>query len=216
MIVSPKQRFVFVHNPKTAGTSIQQALTPYSNIVQRSIYQKMRFRLTRKSVFPDWRYRHYHKHMKASEAMRLIPEKVWDSFFTFGFVRNPFDRQVSLYLYTQRTSTTKSHKVVSKLDSFKEYVYALINEPLFQENRTVFQKTYFTDENGNTMVNFIGRYENLLKDIQFIERKIGILIDLPWELKSDRKPYRAYYDNETRRLVEEYVRPDLDEFDYDF
>ena len=216
MIVSPNKKFVFVHNPKTAGTSIEQVLEPYSNYYNRSVLEILRFRLNKYGILKNWKYMHYHKHLRADEALEFISRESWNSMFTFGFVRNPFDRQVSIYLYKKRTNTVMSHDLIAKLKDFKAYVHALVNEPELQRNRYVYQKNYFTDNNNNQIVNFVGKYENLSKDIDKISKAIGIKIDLPWELKSNRMHYREYYDEETRKIMEEYVKPDLDAYDYDF
>lgn len=217
MIVSNEKKFIFVHNPKTAGTSMESALSAYGNAFNRSNYQKIRFLMTRKNILPSWKYRHYHKHMKAFEARRFFSDQEWNSLFKFGFVRNPYDRMVSLYLFAKRHTSTRSHDLVSKMDTFQKFADSLISEERFQENREIFQKTYFQDEGREKfIVDFIGRFENINEDFPKILETIGISVKLGWELRSDRKDYREYYDSRTRKLIESYCEPDLDEFKYTF
>ncbi len=66
-------------------------------------------------------------------------------------------------------------------------------------------------------IDFIGRFENLEEDFQYICEKIGLSnIKLPHENITRHKHYTKYYNNETREIVAEIYAKDIKNFGYNF
>lgn len=152
-----------------------------------------------------------HKHAKAKEIRDYLGNKNYNNFFKFSIVRNPYDLQVSLYHYIKQSKGHRDYEVVNKL-SFKEFVEREIR------NKALKQSSFLTDEEGNLIVDYVGKTEDLQRSMNEICNKIGIdAVDLGHKNKSDRKSdYRSYYDDELKKEVYEYFKKDFENFAYDF
>ncbi len=88
MLISHDYKFIFIHIGKTGGTSIERALCEFLDVD---------FETTKKSQDGEW-----WKHIWARDMRECVGEKLWDGYFTFAIVRNPYDMILSLYsMYTQ-------------------------------------------------------------------------------------------------------------------
>jgi len=187
---------IFVHIPKTAGTSLKRSLG---------------FPVAGKSKGK------YRKHHTIPEMRAILPEKVWDRAFKFSIIRNPWDRMVSYYLFTKRKAFEKRGEV--DFPDFKSWLHeTLENEDLYQ---TIFmpQAAWLYDEQGQLMVDYVGRFENL--ETAYAEICAALKIDVPAELRhlnaSKRSgSYHDFYDADTKALVARVCAEDVERFDYKF
>ena len=65
-------------------------------------------------------------------------------------------------------------------------------------------------------MDYIGRYENLVRDFRELYNIIGFRGSLGHRRKSSRGDYREYFDCETRDIVRDIYSDDIDEFGYTF
>lgn len=220
MLISYKYKFIFIHNYKVAGSSISLALkdfalqNPTTNntlntlIEQQSILGYFLNKIANKrSIFPS-----FNSHDKAFEIKQKLPRNIWNDFFKFGFVRNPWDWQVSLYHFMLQDKNHFQHRLIKKMKSFEEYIEWRVNEDKH------LQKEFFTDEKDNLIVDYIGKLEYLGRDFHDVCKKIHIppKIKLPHINKSKHKSYRGYYNDYTRELIAKHFKEDIELFNYKF
>jgi hypothetical protein len=137
-------------------------------------------------------------------------EKNFRSYFSFAFVRNPWDWQVSLYTYALKNPSHFQHDFTNKLDGFPAYLdWRCAND-------IHFQKDFIYSQDGKLLVNFVGKYEHLDADFREVCGRIGISASLPRLNISKEKPYQKYYTPETVELVRKTFAPDIEAFGYDF
>jgi hypothetical protein len=108
----------------------------------------------------------------------------------------------------------------SNLD-FKDWVQKVYVEkaPEYVDEEIMFltQTEWLTDEKGQIMVDYIGKFEQLDETWSELCRRLNRLeTPLPHVKKSSRKNYQDYYDPETRDIVGEHFRDDVVNFDYSF
>ena len=203
MLLSRERGFAFIHIPKTAGMSVHRALAEVSPDAVRRIEE-----------MPATHDRQKQRHAFAQDLKRHLGEPAWQRLFTFAFVRNPWARMVSWYnMCRERPTTPFMWRVSREVASFAEFIELPDN---FLERTRFNQIDYVTDDDGQILVNFVGRYESLNRDFDWICKHIGVEVTLPHVNSTTRVDYREYYNPRSRRLVTERFRRDIDAFGYDF
>jgi len=188
MLISDSKEFIFFHLYKTAGTSFTQLIEPHSK-------------------------KHRNKHHKVMEYLQDNNRETYDKYFTFGFVRNPWDWQVSLYHYMLMDTQHFQHKLVSSFKSYEAYLDWRINEDCKP------QYTFFSengDEDSPLTLDFVGRFENLSEDVEFLKTTLGVTGELPHFVKSNHAPYKDYYNDKTRKMIADAYHKDISYFNYEF
>ena len=117
MLVSHTKQFIFIHIYKTAGTSVMDVIRPYARLVDRLAYTnrftikffKIVSRLLGLPYDGMKSFTGLRKHAKADEIREKLGEEMYDSYFKFVFVRNPFDFLVSLFFYIKQAKGNRNH-----------------------------------------------------------------------------------------------------------
>lgn len=208
MIISHSKKFIFVHNYKVAGTSVRNALKPYNNLSfwSSSFKDKIKFL---NGEYPKVYAKDFEHHVNTPKLKTQLDPEIFDSYFKFGFVRNPWDWQVSLYKFMLKRTQHHQHELIKSMKSFEEYIDWRVNE-----DRQLQQKFFYQD--GKCLVDFIGKMENLNEDFSKICKKVGVVSTLPRlnasRTKSDS--FLNYYDQRTIDLVDEAFKKDIELFGY--
>jgi sulfotransferase famil protein len=218
MPVIHSKRAIFVHIPKSAGTSISESFAKagchldfcgenlwphlYANPRNGEIVRLVRNAMPTSGIrkFPE-------QHLPASALRALVDDEVWSTYFKFTFVRNPWDLVVSTYTFLQQRNPDQP--TVLEAPDFAGFV---CNYPILSSDMT----TFFTDEHGHDLVDFIGRFETIETDFATVCARLGLAVELHHANRSDHLHYREFYDGQTRRIVERHFARDIDRFGYRF
>ena len=111
MLISHEHKFIFVHVYKVAGTSITKALECFAHKPNLILAFLRRLGINQSSH----EYSKLHTHSTAIEIKNNIPEQIFNTFFKFAFVRNPWDWQVSLYHYMLQNTAHRQHKLIKSM-----------------------------------------------------------------------------------------------------
>jgi hypothetical protein len=169
---------VFIHVPKTAGTSIERVLFPLTG---------------------------GHEGIRQYEHI--------DGAFKFAFVRNPFDRFVSCYF--AQNATIKSKK------GFIEYILNECSEGEYP-TKSVYSKhfkpmySFLINNDYQIGVDFVGSYENLQRDWEYVCDKLNVSHELPHFRKTQHRYYKYYYIPETWDIIGKLYSMDIDMFEYGY
>ena len=201
-MINHNQKYIFFHINKTGGTSVEHALG----------YTKKTANL--------WQGKHHTFKWYKRAARKKIG---FENYFKFTVVRNPWDRFLSLYKYRVKRGHPSFRRGVIPFKKWGKKIYNgcpnfckgfTLREPKLYVKP---QLNWITDANGNMVVDFICRFENFQEDFNAVCNKIGIPErTLPHVNKSKHKHYTEYYDDETREIVAEKYKKDIEYFGYEF
>lgn len=209
--------FVFVHIPRTGGSSIEYTLREFSHVpveVLQTTAQNGTQTLLTELGFQSATGRRW-KHLSADDLASAVDGEFWKQAFKFSIVRNPWDRMVSLYEFLGRKELDGTHTSTAGI-SFKEWLTRRYPQspPTHLTKRTQWQ--FLQDSGGSCAMDFVARFETLREDWGEITRRLSITKPLAHINFSQRRHYGEYYCSETKAIVEEYFEADILKFGYRF
>lgn len=207
-MISHRHRCVFVHIPKTGGTSIEDA-----------IWEKPRRTEDLWMGFVSPTHNKYQtgglQHLQARHIRTEVGEEIFRSYFKFAIVRNPWDKAVSQWRYLSQRRDLRDYLGVPANATLAHYLDTVAVSDHVQ---VMAQAEFVCDDDGQLMVDMLGRFETLEADARAIFARIGLPeAHLPHVTKSERAAdYRIYYDAGTRERVAELYARDIELFGYRF
>ena len=230
MIISHKHKFIFLKTVKTAGTSIEIALSKYCGpddiITPASPEDEITrselgypgpqncFSPIRKYDLQDifkWiregkKKLRFYNNMPAEKIKARIENDVWDSYYKFCFERNPWDRTISLYYWLNQS---ESRPTISKFINSEDI--------LFLKKRGY--NTYTIDR--KIVVDKICKFENIIEELETIRIQLGIpeKLDLPRaksRFRKDKRSYRDILNEDDRDRIAELFRDEINLFGYEW
>lgn len=205
-MISDRYNYIFVHIPKTGGSSIEQILlseegVDVSDRAREDLYwidsltEELKHRFALGKIDNElYSAQHY-----TIEMYKNKYKKKFDDYFKFTFVRNPWDQMVSEWKYF--------NKVLGQNLSLKESLTKFC----------IWGEHYREQVAFAIGCDFIGRFEKLQKDFEIVCETIGIRKrKLPHMNTGRHRHYTEYYDDETRAIVAEKYARDIEYFGYRF
>jgi hypothetical protein len=228
------KKCVFVHIPKNAGQSIEHVFLDLLNLKWETRAPLLLRHNDRPELGPPRL-----AHLKADEYVRYnyMTQEMYEEYFKFTFVRNPWTRMLSFYKFLG----------FNKKYDFKTFLMSKFKDDVFQNMHWFVgpQSSYIYTEEGELIVDFVGRFENFQSDFDQVCTNIGLpKILAPHVNKSKEKDtkfslkpkelaenifrgittkniakfdtYQEYYDQESIDLVAKLYKRDIELFNYDF
>ena len=203
--IFPESGIIYVHIPKTGGTSIRKLLVNLkNNDVLNNDKKKYYYceELKRRKISSI--------HGKARDYLEFIEQDLWSKSLKFASVRNPWDLMVSSYHWWLQNGNKFNRLKNMYLDiskmNFEEYLKSSYGANMINECVGNIED-WFLDKDKNLILDGLVRLEHFendfLKLIQKSNKKIYNFSDLPKENVTKRKEYQFYYNNHTSLLIEE-------------
>lgn len=188
-----RHRCVFIHVPKTGGLSVATALFGHEATSHRPV-----------SAF-----------IAADEAR-------FERYFSFGFVRNPFDRLYSAYRFLSGGGLTNEDARFAQATGlantpFPDFVVRALPRLEVRTWVHFLPQHTFLVHRGRLRVDHLGRFETLAQDFEQIRRRLDIeSASLPHVNPSadGRRPLEELFTPEAVRIVEKVYQKDLELFGY--
>lgn len=197
MIISHKHKFIYIKTPKTAGTSTELFLEQFCD--QGDIITPI---WPRES---NWNHRprnhaNFSSHIKPISIKNKIGKDIFDLYYKFCNVRNPWDRLVSNFFWFK-----KFNRHIT-FDKYCELSGHISMERYYQINNT-------------PIINGYIKYENLVEDTIHILNQIGIKISNIEQFPKSKimrksKEYRSFFNRKQIDIVATACKDEIDRFGY--
>ena len=146
------------------------------------------------------------------------------NYYRFAFVRNPWDRLVSWYSMIEHNKGKYRNKlwdyVICNSSNFEEFILKctdVIDDLDGTKSFAYNQVDYRLDSHGEFVMDFVGKYETFERDVEKVFMQLGVPnVKVPRLNQSQHKHYSQYYTQETKEIVAERFKKDIDMFAYTF
>jgi len=210
-LVSRKHNFIFVHIYRTGGNSVRKALgapAVGSAIDILKANEELGVHVNAKDL-----RQHYHN---------VGDDNFWETAYKFAVVRNPFSWLVSTYKYIVYSPGHNFNMMVKSM-TYMQFLEWYVNTAMtmdrpFGSNKYSTQYEFLYDDNGNRLVNYIGKVEQLGSALQRISKITGVPLQNGIPAINKTNPnlpgWKSYYNKQSVDFVNKHFEKDLETFNY--
>jgi|SaaInlV_165m_DNA_1040744.scaffolds.fasta_scaffold38728_1 chondroitin 4-sulfotransferase 11 len=188
-MISHKHQCVFVHIPKTGGTSLGKLLLGDLDAYEGKT------------------------HSPFSGPYLKFPQ-----YFKFSFVRNPWDRIVSYYHEKKCLNNVSFSDYIKMVrGDFPEKRRELSRRDPNVWKHARGYLNFWLPQKSIKHLDYIGKLESIQSDWETISKRLNINHPLIHARKTlDRSPYQDYYDGESKEIVRKLYEEDVQYFGYSY
>lgn len=202
MPISDKHKVIFIHIPKTGGTTIEKML---DIPVGKSSLFLSRYEAKNKPAYQHYTY---------EQLKDVIPAEKFNSYEKITFVRNPWDKLVSAYFWNKRGFQNFSDFVDFVESTFQRFsLDEIFKYPGYNKwfiSHILPQYLYV----GPDVT--VYKFENFQTELPKLLKKYNIEGNLRHDHKKDHQHYSKYYDDRTKDIVSKVYAKDISLFNYVF
>jgi hypothetical protein len=211
MMISRAKKFIYIHVDRTGGTTFSRAFKKYTHF-----QWSHRFHLLCLRTFGEMPKLQLLAEQTALELRGKLDQNIWEENYKFAMIRNPYEWMVSNYSYIRQYEAAWHHNLVAKM-TFVEFVDWRLGEAWKEIDPLGLNRglsAWFTDENGEVIIDYVGRFEHFEQEFNLFCERIGVSSTLPHLNKSKFKSVDKYYTTSTKAQVQEKFALDFKLFGY--
>lgn len=160
MVWDTKKNLLFIHVPKTGGTTVENYMKTIDKPILCNGYGRFK-----NIVFQHFNYKDY---------IKFFGNKRYKNFVKFSIVRNPYDRLISEY-YWSKPKLNIGYKSNKTFDYFLNEVEDIVTNKKYEltiyHNHFIPQYEFICDSSDNIMINKLFKFEEFEKIINFLNKK---------------------------------------------
>lgn len=187
------KHLLFIHVPKAAGVSITEKLKSYGAVTM-------------------------HAHLTAMELKETFPDR-YNGTYKFCVVRNTWQRLVSgfYHLLNVNRQSFGRRKRAKRQRFYLRYSVLGFDRWLREVGlETPSQLDYISDQDGVLVTDKICRFEHVQDDLHEIGEKFDFDFNIGWHNSTEHPTYRESFSDETRDMVFERYREEIEMFGYKY
>lgn len=167
MPISHRHKCIFVHIPKTGGSSIEKYLDiriRTKNLYRHSGHVKLQYN-------GMWYPLH---HLPATHIKKIYPA-LFKKYYKFSFVRNPYQRILSLYLWLNDEKWQHLQNNVSdgNILSITKHFERWLDSFLKKNNYMKLTQTQFLYSKNKLIVDDVYKFENINSELERLKVKLN-------------------------------------------
>ena len=231
MLVSHRKKFVFTKTAKTAGTSVESYYEPFC--MPEGVWQESHARDEYVSDSGIIGYRgtdtsgcKFYNHMPAAEIRDLIGEAMWDDYFKFTVIRNPFTKLVSGWYHFHRPNVSSKRTLKSIVYNPFHLSFILAGKRDIVDFRSwILGGGQIIDRdkyqiNEQVVVDYFIKQEEISEGIEHVNAVLGIsnydrkLPSFKAGMRNRGIPILDFFDSRTEKVVREKYAWEIEYFGY--
>lgn len=196
MVVSHMKRCIFIHIPKTGGTSVEQFIRDHD----KNDIQYLGVRNNRSM-----------HHMTASQLKIELPLTQYNTYYRFSIVRNPYDRLLSEYYWSPVIGYKKGH---TKTEFLKHVIY-IVRHQLYYTNIYFdhFIPQYkFVYDQKKLQVHHLFKFEDMEWIKKYLSKKLNISSEFPCFNRTETE--KEEWTDDERKIIYKLYQEDFKRFGY--
>lgn len=194
-MISDKLQLIYIHINRTGGSTIEE------------------------KIFGAKRNKQDHR--TAQFLAKKFPNR-WQNYFKFCVVRNPWDKMVSMYhhrsqnFWKRKRWDTKHFQPGGKYDTFDKWLNCIAKGYHKYAQRNVTSQIKWIQVGGNIEMDHIIYYDNYTEQVNNLLSWLNIDASIEVINNSNRSNYREYYTKQTKQLIADWFKQDIETFNFKF
>lgn len=202
VVIDHHRKIIFLHIGKTAGTAVEYLL--FGKYPERDRGDRLEL------SGPDEEEGIYLQHATAATVRRLAGSDVFDAYFKFSVVRNPYRRLLSVYYYAQEYHL----KNYGGFNGLIKALPRLLKDERVQRGSHYLPQTAYTHLDGELVCDYVAKFEDLPDSLEMIRERYAIKAPLfkineTQGLDWSKKSVVDDYDDESVAIMQEIYADDF-------